>query len=141
MRTDAGPLTAVEQMQAATNSHDLDAMVACFAPEYESTFPVHPDRAFQGYAQVRKNWEQIFGSVPDIRMDMMRSSVDGETVWAEWEWTGTRRDGAPFLQRGVTIQGVAHGKLAWARLYMEPVQMGGGGDAAIRQEFSAKDRT
>ena len=90
----------------ATNAHDLDALVACFAEDYENETPVHPGRGFRGRDQVRRNWEQIFAFVPDVRAEVIRSVVDGETVWTEWEMTGTRRDGSAHHMRGVIIFGV-----------------------------------
>jgi ketosteroid isomerase-like protein len=139
-QTETNPLAAVERLKAAIDDHDLHAMVSCFAPEYESTFPVHPDRAFQGNEQVRKNWSRIFSAVPDLKAEVVCTAVDGETVWAEWEWKGSRRDGEPFHHRGVTIQGVRDGRMTWARLYMEPVQVGSGVDEAIRGEFPPEER-
>ena len=32
--------------------------------------------------------------------DVLRSAVAGDTVWSEWEMTGTRRDGTAHLMRG-----------------------------------------
>jgi ketosteroid isomerase-like protein len=121
-------------VQQAINAHDLEALAACFHVDYDSTFPAHPERAFKGQAQMRKNWEQIFAAVPDITSALLQSATVGKTVWAEWEWRGTRRDGAPFVMRGVTIQEVCDGEITSVRMYMEPVQAGGPvGDAALRQ--------
>jgi ketosteroid isomerase-like protein len=49
-------------------------------------------------------------------------AVDGDTVWTEWDISGTRGDGAAFVMRGVSIFGVADGRLAWVRFYLEPVE-------------------
>jgi ketosteroid isomerase-like protein len=118
----------------AVNRHDLDALTACFAPDYASDFPAHPDRAFRGHTQMRKNWTQIFGGVPDIAATLLRSAAEGDTAWAEWDWRGTRVDGAPFAMRGVTVVGVAEDRITWARMYMEPVEASGAGsDDAIRR--------
>lgn len=54
---------------------------------------------------------------------------------AEWEWRGVRADGAQHLMRGVTIGGVKEDRIMWVRLYMEPVQEGGGADVAVRQNL------
>ena len=128
---DSSLLVAIERIREATNQHDLDGLVACFAPDYQSTFPAHPDRAFQGHEQLRKNWSQIFRAVPNIHAELLRAAADGATVWAEWEWTGALASGGPFLQRGVTIHGVDQGKTSWVRLYMEPVREGGPGIEAL----------
>ena len=128
------PMAVVRRLHQAINAHDLDAFVACFAPDYESTFPAHPDRAFSGYDQVRANWSQMFSAVPDLKAELTGVAVAGETVWGEWDWSGTLPEGAPYHMRGVTIQGVHGGHIAWARLYMEPVEEGGGGiEAAVRR--------
>ena len=50
------PLAAVARLQQATNAHDLEAIVACFAEDYVNETPVHPSRSFAGREQVRRNW-------------------------------------------------------------------------------------
>jgi ketosteroid isomerase-like protein len=133
MSADPSVTDVIEHIREATNQHDLDALVACFASDYQSEFPTHPDRAFQGQEQLRNNWTQIFRAVPNIHANLLRCAVDGSTVWAEWEWTGTLASGGPFLHRGVTIQGVEQGKTRWVRLYMEPVRVGDPGIAALER--------
>jgi ketosteroid isomerase-like protein len=125
----------VERLLQATNAHDLDDLVACFADDYRNETPVHPARDFQGRAQVRRNWEQIFAFVPDIRAEMVRTAVDGETLWSEWEMRGTRRDGTAHLMRGCIVFGVRDGVIAWARFYLEPVDENGTTvDQAVREQ-------
>lgn len=137
MQTPTGSPSVIERLGDAINRHDLEALAACFAPDYASEFPAHPDRTFRGTAQMRKNWAQIFGGVPDIAATLLRSASDDGTAWGEWEWRGTRADGAPFAMRGVTIVGIAHDRITWARMYMEPVETGGAGnDAAVRQRVA-----
>src|SRR5690349_10156603 len=99
LETTAGPLAVIERLRQALNQHNLDALLACFAPDYDSIFPAHPDRAFQGPTQVRKNWSQIFGALPNLEAVLLHSAVAGDTVWSEWEWRGTHADGTPFLMR------------------------------------------
>jgi ketosteroid isomerase-like protein len=106
----------------ATNAHDLDAIEACFATGYRNETPVHPARSFVGRDQVRRNWEQILGFVPDLHATLLRSSGQGGVVWSEWEQRGTRRDGTPHAMRGVIIFGVESDAIAWARFYLEPVR-------------------
>jgi hypothetical protein len=117
-----------EQLCAAMNAHDIDAFVALFAPDYDSAQPAHPDRAFTGSDQVRANWSEIFAGVPDFRAELLRSSTDGETLWTEWEWTGTG-----LHMAGVIVFGVRDGRLAWGRLSIEPVEQGEGIEAAVRE--------
>jgi ketosteroid isomerase-like protein len=130
-----GPQATVERLVRATNDHDIDALVACFAPEYTNETPVHPGRGFVGRDQVRKNWEQIFAAVPDVRAEVLRVAVDGETVWSEWEMNGTRADGTPHCMRGVILFGVREGVAQWARFYLEPVDADASTvDDAVREQ-------
>lgn len=119
------PRSVLERLLEALNAHDLEAMVACFADDYRSEQPAHPARAFVGIEQVRKNWGALLEHVPDIRAELIASAADGDTAWAEMRWTGTKADGSPLDERGVTILGIRDGRIAWGRLYMEEVESGG----------------
>ncbi|HEV2769766.1 MAG TPA: nuclear transport factor 2 family protein [Solirubrobacteraceae bacterium] len=124
----------IDALVRATNEHDLESLVACFHADYVNETPVHPPRGFRGDAQVRRNWNQILGSVPDLRAEVPRRAVDGDTVWTEWDMSGTRQDGAAFAIRGVVIFGVTEGKIASARFYLEPVEENSGNvNAAVSQ--------
>jgi hypothetical protein len=103
----------VARMHAAMNAHDIDAFVACFAADYDSVQPAHPDRAFRGREQVRANWSAVFSGVPDFRAES---------------------DGGRLDMAGVIVLGVRDELVAWARLYVEPVEEAGAGiDAAVRE--------
>ena len=119
------PPPIVRRLQQAINDHDLDKIEACFAPDYASDQPAHPDRSFRGTEQLRKNWSRILGGVPDLTAELKRWAMNGHEVWTEWEWHGTRRDGSPSLMRGVTIQGLHDDAIAWVNFYMEPVEESG----------------
>ena len=132
-----GPAAMVERLQEATNDHDLDALVGCFAPDYRNETPAHPERDFTGRDQVAKNWTQVFSAIPDVRAQVLRYAVDGDTVWSEWEHRGTRPDGTAHIMRGVVIFGVVDGLASWARFYLEPVQEAAGiVDEAVRDQVS-----
>jgi hypothetical protein len=59
----------VERLRDATNSHDPDAVAACFTPDYHSETPLHPARSFTGRDRVRRNQEKIFTFVPASRQN------------------------------------------------------------------------
>ena len=135
--TSDGAASVLARLERATNAHDMNALVACFAPDYRNDTPAHPERSFTGREQVSRNWEQIFAAIPDLTATVLRSAVNGSEVWSEWEHRGTRRDGSAHVMRGVVIFGVADGLLTWARFYLEPVQEGGGNvDAAVRHQVA-----
>ena len=122
MGSDRQAPQVLDRLLAAINAHDLEAMLPCFAADYANETPVHPPRGFRGQEQVRTNWSQIFAAVPDIQARVVRSTIDGDTLWTEWDIAGNRADGAAFLMRGVVIFTVAGDTIASARFYLEPVE-------------------
>jgi ketosteroid isomerase-like protein len=122
----------VERLRQAVDDHDLDALAACFAPDFRNETPAHPSRGFSGRDQVRANWARIFGGIPDITAQVVRTAVDRDVVWTEWEMGGTRVDGVAQTLRGVIVFGVSREHLSWCRFYLEPVDGGEEGvEAAI----------
>ena len=132
--THPSPTEVLERLHTAMNNHHLDTFLACFDANYQSAQPVHPNRGFGGREQVHKNWAAIFSDVPDFQAKLLSSTAEGDTAWAEWQWTGSRADGTRLDIRGVTLFGVQSGRITWGRLYMEPVQEGGAGiDGAMKE--------
>ncbi len=125
----------LKRLEQAINGHDLEALVTCFRTDVVSDQPAHPARSFRGQEQIRRNWTQIFAGIPDLKATLARSAVEGDVVWAEWSWQGTRPDGSSADMAGVTISGVGGGQIAWTHFYMEPVDRQGADiDASIGQQ-------
>ena len=135
-----GPAEVLERLHHRMNDHDLEGFLACFAQDYRSEQPAHPDRAFGGRDQVGENWGAIFRDVADFQADLIRSVVDGESVWAEWNWHGTRADATPLVMRGVTVFGVSEGRIRWGRLYMEFIEESGAGIREAVKQMTAGAR-
>lgn len=127
MSEDEGEQTeAVSELLArAMNAHDLDAHLSCFSEGYRSEQPTHPARTFTGREQVRKNWSGLYESIPDFRAELLRLAIADDTEWAEWHWQGTKEDGSPLDERGVTILGIRDKQIAWGRLYLEEIEQEG----------------
>jgi ketosteroid isomerase-like protein len=124
----------VERLAAAMNAHDLEGAAALIGPDYDSRQPAHPTRSFTGRSQMHANWGAMFAGIPDFHADLERSVVDGDTVWSEWHWTGSRTDGQPFEVRGVTLFVVRDDLIVAGRLYMEDVEQDGAGiDETVRR--------
>ena len=129
-------LDVIGRLRDAMNEHDLEALVGVFDQDVISETPAHPQRTFRGADQVRRNWEQIFAGVPDLRADLLDAVADGDTVWSEWDWSGTRRDGSAHRMRGVTILGLRD-----AARFVGPLLHGAGRRGRTRSERSrAPDR-
>ena len=125
------PTAVFRTLIEATNRHDLDGIVACFADDVVSETPAHPARSFVGSDQIRRNWSQILGSIGDFHATIHTletgpsGQVGATAVWAELAFDGTRPDGLPFQLRGVTVNEVLGGRIARLRFYLEPVEAGG----------------
>ncbi|MGN6754368.1 MAG: nuclear transport factor 2 family protein [Intrasporangium sp.] len=115
------------RLVTATNAHDLEGLVACFADDYRLEMPNHPTRNFTGPGQVRRNWGQFFTLIPDISGTITDATPGpADRWWTEWEMRGTRLDGSAHLMRGVMIitVGPGEGDLIRAnRFYLEPTDL------------------
>ena len=116
---------ALGRLSRAINGHDPAEVAACFVADYLNETPVHPSRGFAGRAQVLENWSHILSAVPDLSAVLVRwgtsAPADPSTVWAEWDWSGTRQDRMRLHMRGVTVLGVGPAGIEWTRFYMEDV--------------------
>jgi ketosteroid isomerase-like protein len=135
------PRAVIDRLTAAQNAHDLEAMLACFHEDYRSEQPLFPARTFQGIQQVRANWSALLDGVPDFRAEISRSAVDGDTLFVEIHWTGTKADGTPLDERGVIIMGIRDDRIAWGRLYADEVEREGADiDAVVRRMAGTEDK-
>jgi limonene-1,2-epoxide hydrolase len=121
----AAPVEAIERLHNAMNERDLEAFVACFHPDYRSEQPAHPNRGFGGREQVEKNWSALFEAIPDFHADLIATATEGDKIWCEWHWTGTRAREEPLDMRGVTLFEIKNGRVVSGRLYMEEVEEAG----------------
>jgi ketosteroid isomerase-like protein len=127
--------TMLERLRDAMNDHDAQRVASLFAEDYQSAQPLHPSRGFGGSNQVLENWSSVFEGVPDFRSELISWSAGDGVEWGEWSWHGHHVDGSTFAMRGVTILVVRNGLVAEGRLYMEPVEAGGGDIGAAVEEL------
>src|SRR5207253_10585076 len=113
------------QMRAALDAHDLDTFVGFFREDYVGERPRHPGSPMSSREDVRSNWTEVIGDVPDLRVEVPAAVQDGDTIWSEWRAYGTARSGALLEIRGVIVFGVTDGRVAWSRMYLEPVEQEG----------------
>ena len=114
----------LEQMRAALDTHDLEAFLEFFRDDYVGERPRHPGAKISSRTDVRSNWAEVISDVPDLRVDVPAAVQDGNRIWSEWRAYGTARSGAMLELRGVIIFGIEDDKVAWSRMYMEPVEQG-----------------
>jgi ketosteroid isomerase-like protein len=114
----------IERLVMTTNDHDLDGLVACFAPDYRLSMPTHPAGDFVGTEQVRRNWTGLFAGIPDLQVAVLAAAVRDADCWVEMEMRGTRRDGTPHLMRGPLIFTTGDDLIRACRFYVDLVDHG-----------------
>jgi ketosteroid isomerase-like protein len=123
----------VRSLHRAVGAHDLEAIVAHFAPDYALDDPIHPDRSFLGAEQVRRNWSRLLASMADLALEERRLIADGAEAWTEIVIRGHVDDGTERVLRGVMIFGTGRGLISAGTFYLEPVVRDGlDADAAVR---------
>jgi steroid delta-isomerase-like uncharacterized protein len=104
------PTTAVtavvERMYAAYNGHDVDAVVACWAPDGEEFLPLS---GAMRVPELSEHLLRFFAAFPDARTTVVSMTAQGDRVVAEVELRGT------FT--GASFQGlIANGRPWTARM-------------------------
>lgn len=90
---------------------------------------------------MRANWSALLDAIPDFHAEVLRSAADGDIVFVEVHWTGTKADGTPLEERGVIVMGIRDGRIAWGRLYVDEVEREGADiDAVVRRMAGTEDR-
>src|SRR5262249_30780056 len=105
----------VENWIGAWNSHDVNRVIPLFTDDV-----LYEDVTFgavnHGSADLRKFASFFFEAVPDMKFEVVKSSVQGEHGIIEWIFSGTDKGvyktGKKFRVRGVSILDLAHGKIA-----------------------------
>jgi len=134
------PRALMEQLTATQNAHDVEGMLACFHEDYRSEQPQFPARTFEGSGQVRANWSALLDAITDFHGEIVRSAVDGDTIFVEVHWTGTKADGTPLDERGVVIMGIRDDRVSWGRFYVDEVEREGPDiDAVVRRMAGTED--
>jgi steroid delta-isomerase-like uncharacterized protein len=104
-----------ESWITAWNSHDPDKLTAIFTADvmYED---VPFSAVNHGSAELRKFAASEFEGVPDLRVELANSSIQGEHGSIEWTFSGTDagifKTGKKFSVRGVSIVTVKNGKIS-----------------------------
>lgn len=125
--TGEDPTSVIHSLVSAWNVHDLEAFLAHFAADYDSRWPLHPDRDFVGAEHVRERWSGNFEQMPDFRADVLGLATNDQgEAWVEYRWIGTLPDGSRFDQQGVVVNTVRDGRIVAARLYLESLPSGNG---------------
>jgi steroid delta-isomerase-like uncharacterized protein len=104
-----------ESFIAAWNSHDVEKVVPIFTDDV-----LYEDVTFgavnHGSAELRKFAASIFDAVPDVKFELVSSTVEKGHGTIEWVFTGTDRGlyktGKRFSVRGVSVIDLRGGRIS-----------------------------
>jgi hypothetical protein len=100
----------IDRLLVALNAHDLDAFVACYAPD--ATIENGHDKVVaRGHDELRARYGPMFEESPDVRVAPVSRTDVGEFVVQEEHVTGR---GEP--QRHVAVYQVRNGLIVRERL-------------------------
>lgn len=106
MSREAADLATIIAVTTAFDRHDLDGIMAHFAPDAVFDSPRGPDpwgRRFDGEAAVRAGFAARFEGIPDVRYGEDAHFVNGDRGASEWTLSGTTTDGERLNVRGCDL--------------------------------------
>jgi steroid delta-isomerase-like uncharacterized protein len=108
----------VERLVEAWNSHDVEQVMALYAPEYQEEDVGQPAPS-RGLESVRRSVRRYLTAFPDMQLTLDDVLVQGNRAAFLWTLTGTHRgglmnippSGRPVRVRGTTLLTVEAGKI------------------------------
>jgi len=102
----ADHIAVAQDWVAAWNSHDADAFTGIFTGE--AIFEHVPlGSVSRGTEEIRAFAQFVFTALPDLKMEVLNTTVKGGHATIEWLFTATDTGfygtGKPFAARGVTV--------------------------------------
>lgn len=117
---DAPVLKLLDDFAAAWNRHDVDALMACMAPDCVFEAAAGPDvtgARHVGPDAVRRAYAAVFATYADARWNQPRHFIAGDRAVSEWTFTGTTKDGTRVEVNGCDIFTLRGGKIALKNSY------------------------
>jgi len=117
----------MQQVLAAFNRHDLDAIMEFFSDDCTFDFPRGPEpwgKRYVGKAQVREGLYGRFKGIPDVHYgeESHWISADGHRGVSEWLLTGTTTSGVKLQVRGCDLWEFRNGKIIRKDSYWKIVE-------------------
>src|SRR5512147_3266055 len=106
---------AVQKNFDAWNAHDPDKVASLYSDDV-----VYEDVAFgqiaHGHDELKKLAAGFFAAVPDLKLEIIASSHEGDQGWVEWKFSGTDvglyKTGKKFSVRGASLFEMRGGKFS-----------------------------
>lgn len=114
----------------AHNRHDINGMLARLTEKVELADPASPI-PLHGKADIRRQYELIFGAFPDIRFEVTHLIAEDDLVFAALYTTGT--GSGDFMGLDVTgktvrvheamLARIAGDQIAWGQFYSDTAKL------------------
>ena len=124
------PKELVRAFVAAHNRRDVEGMLAYLADDSVMIDPAAPI-PLNGKADVRRLYEMIFATVPDIHFEITGIIAEGDRVFAAFRTTG--KGAGEFMGKDITGKAidvqeamftrVENGTLKWTQFYSDTVTL------------------
>lgn len=104
----------------AFNAHNIDAIMNAMTDDCVFQASAGPDvegETFQGQAEVRKAFENVFKTFPDARWSNPQHLIIGDRGISEWTFSGTKADGTRVEVTGCDLFTFRNGKIAVKNSY------------------------
>jgi ketosteroid isomerase-like protein len=111
---EAVTVATLEEICAAFNRHDLDAIMSHFADDCVLETPRGPNpwgQRFEGRDAVREGLAARFAGIPDVHYGDDSHFVSGDRGLSEWTLTGTTTAGERIEVRGCDLWTFEGGKV------------------------------
>ena len=118
-------VAAMEEVLAAFNRHDLEAIMAYFTEDAVLEMPRGAESfgtRFVGKAAVREGLASRFAGIPDVHYSEDRHFACGDRGVSEWLLTGTTTAGERIAVRGCDLWEFRDGLIARKDSYWKIVQ-------------------
>jgi hypothetical protein len=105
-RLEQDRMVVLEQILAAFNGHDVDAIMSHFADDCVFESPRGSDpwgSRFVGKSEVRRGLAARFEGIPDVHYGDDNHFACGDRGVSEWTLTGTTTEGGPIEVRGCDL--------------------------------------
>ena len=105
----------LDQLFAAFNDHDVDAVMACMTGDVVFDTAAGPDmhgRRLTGAADVCAAFERTWTDMPDVSWQCTRHAVFGDRGVSEWIFRATAKDGTRIEVEGVDLFGFRGDRVA-----------------------------
>jgi len=108
----------INQIVAAYNSRDVDALVAFY--ESDITYWSALEGLKTGIDAVREHLDHLNEILPDEQMQPKTIITDGDLIVVEFESTGTNSAGHPYSIEFTEVFELRNGKVASIKTYLDP---------------------